>query len=488
MPLAAINHLFDELNQQGIRYCHWKSNFDLDQALEGKGDLDLLIDPQHKEQFKQIIFAQGFKQATDSVGADLEGVNHYFGIDEQSGKSVHLHTYTRIFTGETLTKNYQFPIAELLLDNRTTYSNVSIPTPSAEMVVFTLRMLAKHGSLLEMLLLFRDRKNVAREQAFLFPNIDRVESAKLAANAMESIDEQFFQECIISLETNSSVATRILRGMQLSHRVQSYRRQSVLTLFIERHTTLSRRIWMRTRELRGTKHLEGGGKLIAFLGPEATGKSTLVYETSQWLGKSFQAKSAHLGKPPSTPLTILPNQFLPLGRRLFSRKKTTSTQSRPDERASTSLIYAVRSVLLAWDRLALAKSLHHDVQKGAIVICDRYPSAHIGSMDSARLDPKIIKSNGKFKRRAFEFLGRLEGALYRKIPNPDSVIRLTVPLDVALERNRSRNKNEPAEWVEKRHKEVSVASFEGVAYTEIDTGGTLEDTILKAKKAVWSIL
>ena len=488
MQLNAIKQLFHKLNDAGVRYCHWKSNFALDEALSGIGDLDLLIAPECEEAFRNIVFAQDFKEANDTVGSHLEGVTHYFGLDEETGRSVHLHTYTQIYTGETLTKNYQFPIAELLLENRTTLYDVQIPTPSAEMVVFTLRMLAKHGSLLEMALLFRDRKNITRERKFLIPNVDLLQSAKLAAQAMDPIDEAFFLECMKTLKSDAPVFKKIIRGFELSRKIKTYRRASLIELFVERHATLTRRLWMRTRKLRGTKTLHSGGKIIAFLGPEATGKSTLVHETSRWLGKAFQTQSAHLGKPPSTPLTILPNQFLPLGRRLFSSARKPQSSSSSPQEASGSLVYAIRSVLLAWDRLALAKNLNSEARNGSIIICDRYPSADIGSMDSARLDPNLIKSSGKLKTKAFQILGKLENSIYNKIPKPDTVIKLTVPLDIALERNQSRNKNEPIEWVKRRHQEVAVATFDGVTCTELDTGGTLEDTIIKAKQLVWSVL
>ena len=272
MQLNAIKQLFHKLNQAGVRYCHWKSNFALDEALAGVGDLDLLIAPEWEEAFRSIVFEQNFKEANDTVGSHLPGVTHYFGLDDETGSSVHLHTYTQIYTGETLTKNYQFPIAKILLDNCTSLYDVQIPTPSAEMVVFTLRMLAKHGSLLEMALLFRDRKNIAREREFLIPRADLSQSAKLAAEAMEAVDEAFFLKCMKTVQSDESVLKKIIRGLELSNKIKGYRRASVATLFIERHATLTRRLWMRTRDLRGTKNLHSGGKLIAFLGPEATGK------------------------------------------------------------------------------------------------------------------------------------------------------------------------------------------------------------------------
>ena len=40
--------------------------------------------------------------------------------------------------------------------------------------------------------------------------------------------------------------------------------------------------------------------MIAFVGPDASGKSTLARDTVTWLGGDFRVRSAHLGKPPAT--------------------------------------------------------------------------------------------------------------------------------------------------------------------------------------------
>lgn len=56
-----IKKYFEALNKRGVVYCHWKSNNTLDQALEGEGDLDLLIDPRHELVFSEVTSAFGFR-------------------------------------------------------------------------------------------------------------------------------------------------------------------------------------------------------------------------------------------------------------------------------------------------------------------------------------------------------------------------------------------------------------------------------------------
>ena len=77
-------------------------------------------------------------------GESFPSLEHYFALDEESGLLAHVHAYYRVITGESLSKNYRFPVEEMLLQNTRAEDSVRVPTKSAELVVFTLRMMLKH--------------------------------------------------------------------------------------------------------------------------------------------------------------------------------------------------------------------------------------------------------------------------------------------------------------------------------------------------------
>ena len=79
--------------------------------------------------------------------------------------------------------------------------------------------------------------------------------------------------------------------------------------------------------VKSPKRFATGGVVIAFVGPEATGKSTLVQATANWLGTAFDVRSAHLGKPPPTWLTLLPNSTLPLLRKLAPNHRMSQVKN-----------------------------------------------------------------------------------------------------------------------------------------------------------------
>src|SRR5262249_13983813 len=161
----------------------------------------------------------------------------------------------------------------------------------------------------------------------------------------------------------------------------------------------------------------------------ASGKSTLVAETTEWLAQAFRVSSAHLGKPPSAWLTLLPNLAQWLARlaapRLGASLREAGREGQGPHRPG--LLFQLPAVLLAWDRRSLAVRRSRKAAQGWLVVCDRYPSAVVGAADSARLAGHQGGAEQGWLRAC---LARLESRLYRGVPPPDVVIRLTAPLAV----------------------------------------------------------
>ncbi len=139
LMLETVDKLFANLNKQNIRYCHWKSNYHLEYALSGKEDLDLLIDRRDSELFETVLLSLGFKRALPITGMEHLSVAHYYGLDDKSGSLIHVHSYYKVVTGDSLLKNFCFPINDMLLDNCRYLGNVKVPSKGAEVVVFVLR-------------------------------------------------------------------------------------------------------------------------------------------------------------------------------------------------------------------------------------------------------------------------------------------------------------------------------------------------------------
>lgn len=490
--LTKIRNLVEGLNNHGVKYCHWKSNLSLTQALSGKTDVDLLIDRMDADSFRTIMGQLCFRPAIGKEVSSFPSVEHYFALDEESGDLVHVHAYFRVITGESLVKNYRLPIEAMLLENTREVDSIRLPTKSVELVVFTLRMMLKHTSLVELLMLSRDWKEVKQEILWLLEGGSVDESINLINHWLPSVDRNLFSECIQAIKSPASLFRRITLGLRLRSSLRIYARHSPFVAWlsgIRKFLTMAFRRIMRSE--RGMSP-QSGGAVIAIVGPEATGKSTLLAEMKNWLGEHFAVNQIHAGKPKSTLFTFIPNLLVPALRFFLPtyRSSRIETQHASEDLDQNSqkvypLISAIRSVLLAYDRRALLTRAFARSSNGGIVLCDRYPSLSPGSPDGPQLlQFPIPKDKYPVQYR----LSRIEKQIYEEIPPPDLVILLAVPIEVAIHRNRNRGKVEPEDFVRLRHAQSSSLEFEKSHVFKINTDQPLDKTILDVKRAIWNVL
>ncbi|MEP7133757.1 MAG: hypothetical protein ABI904_02375 [Chloroflexota bacterium] len=487
--LNKLQQLIEQLSKNGIKYCHWKSNSALSQVLTGQTDVDFLIHRKDSDSFRLLMSRLKFRPAGIQGDAPFPAVEHYFALDEETGILVHVHAYYRVITGESLSKNLHLPLEEMLLQNVREEDAIQVPAKSAELVVFTIRMMLKHTSLVEIVMLARDWKGMRMEIEWLMEANPTDETLKLVETWLPTVDIKLFSECINALKTPTSLPRRISLGLQLRSQLSIYARNSRIQAWLNGIQKFSLMAYGRlTRSKRGMI-LQSGGAVIAFVGAEATGKSTLLSETKHWLGEHFVINQIHAGKPKSTPLTMLPNLLLPLLRSALPtyRPSNIVTSSAATEQAQKHpkvypLISAIRSVFLAYDRRALLSRAFAQAANGSIVLCDRYPSMSKGAPDGPQLQQFAIDPR---RYPIQSWLARTENRLYQEIPSPDMVVSLYVPVEVALMRNKNRGKEEPEDYVRYRHSLASNLEYGNAPVYKINTDQPLDTTVLEVKKNIW---
>jgi len=487
--MTKIQNFIEELNTNGVRYCHWKSNLSLSKSLSGQSDVDLLIHREDAGLFRTILSQLGFRPAVNKDGESFPSIEHHFALDEESGVLVHVHAYFRVITGDSLSKNYRFPIEEMLLQNTRMEGTIPLLAKSAELIVFTLRIMLKHTSLVELVLLARYWKDVKQEISWLLETESIDESLSLVNCWLPSIEADLFSECVAALKAPESLFRRISLGLQLRSQLRIYARHSAVRAWLVGARKFTAMLFRRLTRSQKELIPRSGGAVIAFVGPEATGKSTLIAEMSGWLGEHFAVEHIHAGKPKSTLLTSIPNLLVPALRSLFPSSRSTRLEAQylyePSDKPQTSfpLIFAIRSALLAYDRRSLLSRAYSRAANGTIVLCDRYPSSQSGAPDGPQLSQLATSTDGYSIRHR---LADIEARLYRQIPPPDLVIYLNAPLEVALLRNATRGKKEPEDYVRRRHARSSNLEFEKAPVYKINTNQPLDKTVLEVKKAVWN--
>ncbi len=314
------------------------------------------------------------------------------------------------------------------------------------MPIFIFRILLKYSKIHEAILVGGERERTLREIKYLEDGLDR--------DKLKEFLEMFFPnisikelDSYISVIRGGSNFRRYITGKRLLNKISRYRyltplEEFIFNLFQLTYRTLNRLFFKQK------KRLHSMGSMIVITGADATGKTTVTNNLRKWLGKNFTTHLIHFGKPPSAPVTKPINGLIKLIRERKREDGDTKKLSTQKDSNRDSLLYMFRYLILAYDRHYQIQKYYRLVSKGDILIVDRYKSENYYMMDSPRLNPKDYKG---IKRK----IAKLENSLYSKMPKPDILFSLAVPIEVAVERNRTRIKEgkESEEFIRIRHKE-----------------------------------
>ncbi len=478
-----------------VAYTHWKSNYSLVEGGAEDGDLDLLVDPSDLARTLAVLAELGFREAMVGSGPRTPSVWHYYGCDPSTGAIVHVHLFSRVITGESFVKSHRLPLASMLLENTELHGPVRIPTKAAELVLFMQRTFIKYGSLLDVARLTKDREALRAEFRWLESQCSVQDALALLERHCPRMGEALFLECLSALHNDASLLRRVLLAWRVRDRLRVYAVRSRLGRLGAYAGFLSAWAWRRLTGRGKGKVWHSGGAVIAFVGPDATGKSTLVGETARWLKSACAVEVAHLGKPGSSWWTLPINIVLRAARVFRGGKGRWKPDSGPSSRGErtarigwASLIYAVRAVVLGFERRRAVRKVWVAATGGGLVVCDRYPTSVVDAMDGPRLRPDVEVRDTRSK--LYAWLARLEHGLYRDLPQPDVLIRLTVSLETAQRRNRDRTKADKhtEEELEGRHQSLGSWSTRSDRCRDVSTEGSLEETLSRLRPVLWELL
>lgn len=467
----------------------------LDRALDGFDDLDLLVNRKDSCAFEAIISSLKFKEAA-SRDSSHPSISHHYGYNEETGAIVHLHVYYEIITGGSVFKNYHLPLDQMLLQETRYVGVVRVPSKAAELVLFVIRKMLEHTNIVDMLLFYqKEYRAVERELEWLSDDQTQVEVVRLLKHWLPVLDPRVLLEALKELRSKGSILRRIFLASRINRCLRQYSLHSALrSMFIRSYRAVSRVI-LRILNRKNKRTFVTGGSVIGIVGPEATGKSTICAAIGDWLSNDFCVETIHAGKPHSTWLTFLPNLAVPVLRRLFPSHRSNKikgdlfkSNKRTEVRGLRFLVFALRSIMLAFDRSVLLCKVFRKASSGSVMICDRYPSHRIGAMDSPQMDAPEHKAARPSLR---DSLAKLEKRIYKRIPPPDIVIKLTVPIEIALERNTLRNKKcglEDEDFVKVRHLQSHEQEYPTVDAHAVDTNKPLSETILEVERTIWGYL
>ena len=469
--LRVFKNLFEALHADDVIFCNWKGHYAAENHLKGVGDLDLFVPLNFKKKFEQIAQDNGFKRVI-SYQSNHDYIEHYFGLDSDSSVFVHIHVYFKIITGEHASKNYNLPLENYIRRNIDASALLPKINTAGMHTIFLIRYFLKIGSIYGYFQYWREIEKYKNEWSLFNPDFSFESISELGL-----INKELNQMRIVF--ENKSILHHLVLSIRIKRKLRGFRRRS----YIQHQIFIIQNLIIRVLNklfFKKQKALIPGG-VVAICGLDGSGKSSVVSSLKKKFSSYFCSKVFHLGRPASNPYSLFFNLFIAIYSFLKKIKSAKKVMNRTSSLKNISLIYAIRSVLLAYDRKVQSDKAHNLSKKGYLVICDRYPGLTNGKMDSPRIPAN--ESRGSL----YQFCYRQEQNLYKSIKPATFIFHLFVPLEVALNRNRLRVKfgKETEQELTERFLLNSDAKFIGDNYHKIDASPPLESVLKQIIRELW---
>lgn len=494
-PLDALAKLFEALNSQGIEYCHWKSNCNLDQSLSGLTDLDLLVNPDHMDRFVEILSRHDVKLVLSPRESRYPDIQDYLGFDPDTGALFHLHVHYRLVLGEQFVKNYCLPLEQAFLENGEFYQGlVRIPRPEVELVVLAIRALLKYRDrdVVKDMLGIRSPGlpgHIRREFDYLLQLTDRARVSKVLKSYAGFLSPEMILE-LLETVAHSPRAGRVLYRLRrkLRRELTPYQRHSRWWATCSYFGVLLRHRFSSLFP-KHSKTPAGGGWVVAVVGADGAGKSTLVKALVTWLSWKLTVRRHYMGSQEPSWVSELAylvyraaRKMARLWSNLVGKERVSSRVAHWWQQQTCYLWYVSTAV----DRHRRYKAAKRQAAEGMIVLCDRYPLAAIHqAMEGQPMDgPRIAVAAGDKPGMITRKLGQWEQNVYQKILLPDHIFALQVSPEISLRR---KPEHDP-DMIDRKSQALKQIGDHGLPVTIVDADQPFDQVLLTIKTRLWQLL
>jgi hypothetical protein len=488
LPLLRI--VLGDFHRQAISYCYWKSSQRIQSVLAGEGDLDLLIARHDQHPAQAILLGRGFKLFPSVAMRDHPAILSYLGYDEPSGRLIHLHLHFRLIVGERLHKNYRIPWETNILARAIPHPTlpVKILDPASEAVLLGIRA-GLELRRLDPVTLRGWRTTLARFALDRKRLAETLDHAQLISRASELLGDDLgamLTDAVCgegSIETNDRLRSAIRRHFA------PYRTYNALEA---RLRSTARAIHWAAGGLNKfylhlprpwSRRAPGGGCVVALIGMDGSGKSTVSAAIRAWLSSEIDVMPVYFGTGDGRPSLLLRpfKLMVPLLTLLLRTKPRGSSHgkvSKGPPRLLYSLLLMVWAAVVAREKRTKLLAARRGASRGLVVVTDRYPQNEILGFNDGPLLTRLA--------RAPSWLRRWEASAYvlaQRLP-PDLVIKLIVAPETTVRREPDMDPT----IIEKRIEAIPRLAFSGAHVVSIDAEQPLADVIRAVKQEIWHML
>lgn len=472
-----------------VVFCYWRSRLRVERALRGDGDLDLLVARESRQRAETILMERGFKRFPAIAARAHPAIESYLAHDEARGRLVHVHLHLRLVFGDALQKQFHPPWEDVVLARRVPFAGANLPMldAEAEAVLLAVRMACETS--------WADpayRRNRAaqqekfeRDRAALAARVDPAGLARLAAELLGP-GGAGVADFITRAKPSAADAATLRHVRRALAQWRSGSRAEIALRRVRRVGAaslgrLNRRVLLQPRPW--ARGCPGGGLVVAVMGVDGSGKSTLVRALHAWLDAEVDVLPIYFGTGDGRPSLLLRpfKALVPLATRVLRRKPRGASHGAVSDAppgGAYTLLLTVWATVLAVEKRAKLRAARRAADRGMVVVGDRFPQDEIASYNDGPLLPRLARVPG--------FLRRFEAASYalaRALP-PDLVIKLVAPVETLAQREPSMNRA----VIGDRVASLVALSFPRSRVMTLAADSPLEEVIAAARRAVWNLL
>ncbi len=457
-------NLLKRLNDSKIRYVHWKGNNHFEDGFNGIGDIDLLVHIDDIEQLHNILDSLNFINPYTQKYLQRSFFEDWIGMDSTTGKLLHLHIHFKAIFGSSLLNEYTFVHYEKCFDKYIVRENCKLQEPSMELIIFICRVYCGAVTSKEKIKNNLDylKKNVTQNSFY-----DACQRCGLDRNQAEilweAVSENFVDfhraktiiESLVKLNIKNKKAALLKRKIQ--YKVCRKLSKKSIRFFVK-------------------KNLKQKGVLIAFIGQDGAGKTTVTSDIVKWFRFKLEAKSFYLGS----------------GDNYFSLQKKLLKSLPQKKNGILKIIAAALSVSnLRKNAVYTYKSIKKAekyAKNGGIALFDRFPQTeYYGINDGPKIRECIIKKTGnKLLKKILLPFAVSEEKYIKKAEKiyPDAVIKLML----SPEESMRRKPHEKYEAVKQKHEIIKKIEYKNSQVFNVDVTQKYEDEIIQIKNILWNVI
>jgi len=446
---------FEDLDKNDINYCLWKGCADLEESLNGRGDLDILIDPDSVDKLLQIISHHNiFLGISNKYRVDAS-IYDLFLLSVESSRLIHIQMYTRIVFGKKSVSydfSYEYVMWENLLLKKKRHDVYPIYVLDQQIENFfnVIRYSLKYGKNPSTLVDFDKHANLFKvdEKNLRFMTSKLCDHTKLIEKFSHDDNMILFREIYKKIDEDPGALNLIKRNRLNNH---------VIGLLIKFFQLQKKIKYFRYNPHR--RLLKGVG--LIFIGADGSGKSTQISRVVQIFQNKFNTVSLYMGSGKGeTSLAINLFKFI---RNFTVRKKnfdvSKGSKGSNEAKLSTKKGYAlaIYAVTLAYSKKRKFKKLKLFLSYGAIVVCDRFPQSSVLGSNDGPLLYRYMQSSSLI----FRILAKWELNIYRSISlqNMNTKVIKLIPSDLELVYKRRKDE---MEWNNFKNRHVEIKKIDNL--------------------------